>query len=188
MLHAEIAAEATVLIVGAGNSALDLSDALLRAKHALGKQTVPMLHLSMRSIPPRVPRQWLCLSIEWLSARLFKYFPQHAVDTVALVFYRFLHASSSYTDKLPNKRRNPDWLPRASRRVPPIDKYGFVQAVSRGMISVHSTIDRVEGSRVFFKTAAAGTSSSCDDMPSCGDYLDVDVIVLCTGYEADFSW
>jgi hypothetical protein len=144
------------------------------------------VHLSMRSIPPCIPRQWGPLSVEEMSVRILQYLPVSIADMVVWAFYRILRTGSSrYRGNLPEGKYNPDWYPFSSRRVPPIDKGGFAVAVAEGRIVVHSCIADIIGKRITFENKRGGTGVLNSDG---SEGLDVDVVVLCTGYKADWSW
>ena len=150
------------------------------------------VHLSMRSIPPCIPRQWGPLSVEEMSVSILQYLPVTIADMVVWAFYRILRTGSSrYQGNLPEGKYNPDWYPFSSRRVPPIDKGGFAVAVAEGKIVVHSCIADIVGKKIRFENkrggAGAGVRKS-DESEGLRLDVDVDVVVLCTGYKADWSW
>ena len=144
----------------------------------------------MRSIPPCIPRQWGPLSVEEMSVSILQYLPVSIADVVVWAFYRILRTGSSrYRGNLPEGKYNPDWYPFSSRRVPPIDKGGFAVAVAEGRIVVHSCIAGIAGKRIRFEDKRGGAGSgvlNSDGTEGLG--VDVDVVVLCTGYKADWSW
>lgn len=144
------------------------------------------VHLSMRSIPPCIPRQWGPLSVEEMSVSILQYLPVSLADTIVWAFYRILRTGSSrYRGNLPEGKYNPDWYPFASRRVPPIDKGGFAAAVAEGGIVVHSCISGISGEKIKFQNKRDDVNTIRSDK---SEELDFDVVVLCTGYKADWSW
>ena len=172
------------------------------------KRNNNLVHMSMRSIPPCIPRQWGFLSVEEMSVSILQYLPITIADTVVWAFYHILSTgSSSYRNKIPGRKLNPDWYPFSSRRVPPIDKGRFALSVAEGKIILHSTICKAEGNELYFKNPhtqiiesnySSSSSSSFhpsfhpthgnNDLGSDSDFLHVDVVVLCTGYDPDWSW
>ena len=197
------------------------------------------IHMSVRSIPPCIPRQWGPLSVEEMSVWFLQYLPVRIADSVVWLFYRILLTGRyKYRNRIPGRKFNPDWYPFSSRRVPPIDKGNFTTAVAEGKIILHSCVDRAVGKKLFFKNidsslsspcissflpfsssffsssssaAASSTTTTFSSSPlfhSIGknnkdnltvakeveveteeiDSLYADIVVLCTGYEADWSW
>lgn len=161
------------------------------------------MHVSMRSIPPCIPRQWGPLSVEEMSVWILQYLPVDTADFVVWAFYRILSTGGTgYIRQVPGGKSNPDWYPFSSRRVPPIDKGGFAKAVSEGRIVLHSCISSTNGKEVNFNHPKKGCGtgrmgggmrigvgqkglSGNDDVI---DKMDADVIVVCTGYTADWNW
>ena len=140
----------------------------------------------MRSIPPCIPRQWGPLSVEEMSVSILQYLPVSLADTIVWAFYRILRTGSSrYRGNLPEGKYNPDWYPFASRRVPPIDKGGFAVAVAEGGIVVHSCISGISGKKIKFQNKRDEVSTIRSDE---SEEFEFDVVVLCTGYKADWSW
>ena len=199
------------------------------------------IHMSVRSIPPCIPRQWGPLSVEEMSVWFLQYLPVRIADSVVWLFYRILLTGRyKYRNRIPGRKFNPDWYPFSSRRVPPIDKGNFTTAVAEGKIILHSCVDRAVGKKLFFKNIDSSLSSPCissflpfsssffssssSAAPSSStttfsssslfhsigknnkdnltvakevkveveteeiDSLYADIVVLCTGYEADWSW
>lgn len=160
--------------------------------HSASNNLLPILlksstvHLSMRSIPPCIPRQWGPLSVEEMSVSILQYLPVSLADTIVWAFYRILRTGSiRYRGNLPEGKYNPDWYPFASRRVPPIDKGGFAVAVAEGGIIVHSCISGISGKKIKFQNKRDVVNTILSDE---SEELDFDVVVLCTGYKADWSW
>ena len=163
-----------ILLVGSGNSALDLTESL--RNHGLKS-----LHMSWRSIPPIVPRQWGILGVECLSYYLLQYLPAELSDGIVLCFYRFLNGSS-YTYHLPGQQLYPNWYPYSAGKVPPIDKGTFVQGVRDKSIIIHADISHAAGNRIYFE------NKPLIDGNICNDHIEVDTIVLCTGYTEGLDW
>jgi hypothetical protein len=132
------------------------------------------VHMSMRSIPPCIPRQWGPISVEEISVWLLQYLPVSLADWVVWGFYHVLSTGrSSYSSKMPGKKTSPDWYPFSSRRVPPIDKAGFSTAVAEGEVVIHSCITHAKDNIITFKSSSALQVDS----------MEVNVVILCTGYQ-----
>lgn len=179
----DLAARGAVLLVGFGNSSVDIATAVVKhsnrtAVNATARAKPSPVHISCRRFPPVMPRQWHCLSVEAVSLYLLRYLPVAWADSVVWAFYRCVHGPS-YSDKLPDQQRSPDWYPYEQRRVPPIDKGSFVDAVRSGDVVVHRGITGASGRRVFFAESTAGGAVSS---------AEVDTVVLCLGYESSLEW
>eukprot|EP01041_Mallomonas_annulata_P002351 gene2351-4564_t len=171
-----------VLLVGVGNSAIDISTTLLK----YGAQVV---HISAHSRPPIVPREWSCLGIEACSLYCLQYLPTVWADAVVGIFH-YGHG------------------------IPPIDKGKFVKYVRSGRIVFHGDISSVRNHTVDFvsqdndqmKNNSTTISDKHNNNGSDGDryssitndndgivrktlsHVDIDVIILCTGYDTDLHW
>ena len=143
--------------------------------------------MSMRAVPPCIPRQWGPLSVEEVSVWILQYLPVNTADFIVWLFYRVYRMlrGGGRNKGIPGGKINPDWYPFSSHRVPPIDKGGFTESVGQGSVQLHSCITSARGKRITFQSKSTVRSHK---EHSEEDSLETDVIVLCTGYRADWSW
>ncbi|CBN76497.1 conserved unknown protein [Ectocarpus siliculosus] len=145
-----------ICIVGMGNSACDLAVALL----ANGLDRV---HISTRSAPPIIMRQWGPLSLEWVSRptkqhpstpRAVQFLPARAIDKV-LSMFAAAKWGRGWRDRVfpPGVRQT--WSACSSNRVPCIDKGSLVPSLLSGRIKVHGPIDWANGKTLRFRHSGA---------------------------------
>lgn len=143
----------------------------------------------MRTVPPCIPRQWGPLAVEEVSVWILQYLPVYTADVIVWLFYRLYRMirgnSRNKKGRILGGKINPDWYPFSSHRVPPIDKGGFTEALGEGKVLLHSCIAEAKGRKIMFQS---NPGSGSREGHTVEDSLDTDVIVLCTGYRADWSW
>lgn len=118
---------------------------------------------------------------------ILQYLPVNTADFIVWLFYRVYRMlrGGGKNKGIPGGKINPDWYPFSSHRVPPIDKGGFTESVGDGRVHIHSCIASARGKRIIFQSK---DSLGFHAEHSEEDSLETDVIVLCTGYRADWSW
>ena len=158
-----------VLLIGMGNSCIDVSSNLLT-------RGAFELHISTRSLPPVLPREYGCLNIESVG-QILAYLPAFLADFMVYCFCILL-TSKLYRSKLPKDK--PDWYPYQCRRVPSIDKSEFIRGVETDKIKVHGTISHIDELQVDF--TPSNTTSTTFIM------YEFDLIILCTGYQSNIDW
>ena len=100
-----------------------------------------LVHMSMRSVPPCIPRQWGPLSVEEMSVCILQYLPVDTADFIVGAFYRILLTGyTGYSCQVPGGRSSPDWYTFSSQRVTPIDKGRFAKSVSEGNILLYTLL------------------------------------------------
>jgi hypothetical protein len=118
---------------------------------------------------------------------ILQYLPVNTADFIVWLFYRLYRTlrGGGRNKGIPGGKINPDWYPFSSHRVPPIDKGGFTESVREGRVQLHSCISTARGKRITFQWKDA---VGFHGKRTAEDSLEADVIVLCTGYRADWSW
>ncbi|CAN0067124.1 unnamed protein product, partial [Ectocarpus sp. 8 AP-2014] len=163
-----------ICIVGMGNSACDLAVALLA-------NGVDRVHISTRSAPPIIMRQWGPLSLEWVSSRplhnktdyiatsppthhrpdslagterAVQFLPARATDKV-LSMFAAAKWGRGWRDKVfpPGVRQT--WSACSSNRIPCVDKGSLVPSLLSGRIKVHGPIDWANGKTLRFRHSGA---------------------------------
>ncbi|CAN0130131.1 unnamed protein product [Ectocarpus sp. 12 AP-2014] len=153
-----------ICIVGMGNSACDLAVALL----ANGADRV---HISTRSAPPIIMRQWGPLSLEWVS-RAVQFLPARATDKV-LSMFAAAKWGRGWRDRVfpPGVRQT--WNACSSNRIPCIDKGSLVPSLLNGRIKVHGPIDWANGKTLRFRHS--------------GSTVSIETVILATGFDSSVN-
>eukprot|EP00752_Nemacystus_decipiens_P001331 g1321.t1 len=159
-----------ICIVGMGNSACDLAVALL----ANGADKV---HISTRSAPPIIMREWGPLSLEWVS-RATQFLPALVSDRVLSAFAAAKWGKGWRAKVFPPGVRQ-TWNACASNRIPCIDKGCLVKALLGGRIVVHGPVDWASGRTLRFQ--ATGEFLAPSNRRATGSF---DTVILATGFDS----
>jgi len=172
-----------IVIVGMGNSACDLAMEFLKA------YPDKKVHLSIRSVPPIVAREWGPFAVEWVSRILCQHLPALLADKVVDLFDVVIHGWNWKKQCFPQGL--PSWRAFSSGRVPIIDKGQLVKSLKAEKIVVHGPIEKIEGSRVTFKSSSLSKKievANEQDLRSC-NFLEVDTLIFATGFAPSFpNW
>eukprot|EP00903_Cladosiphon_okamuranus_P007184 g6976.t1 len=141
-LASRAAGRGSICIIGMGNSACDLAVALL-------ENGADKVHISTRSAPPIIMRQWGPLSLEWVS-RVTQFLPARVADQLLSLFAAAKWGKGWRARVFPRGVRQ-TWSACASNRIPCIDKGSLVKALLGGRIVVHGPVDWADGTTLRFR-------------------------------------
>ena len=158
------------LILGSGNTASDLASNLLEA----GAQQI---HLSTRSIPPMIPREWGPFTMEGVTYYALRHLPSSCLcDAVLALFCNVTNGYHWWEDYFPAGM--PSWQAYKERRVPTIDKGRFIKGIKDGSIIVHGPPHQACGNHVSFEVFEDDSHRH----RQADDTACFDIVILATGY------
>lgn len=167
----QAASNGTLCIVGFGNSAADISSAILRACHRETGST--MIHIAARTVPPVFPQSMSFLRADTIGY-ILSWLPFFVQEYVLRLLWRFILNSDRCNSAFPShlKRWN-----KMHGRIPVIDKGHISTGFMSGRLKGHGPIiDVNENGAIFSDTSHPILSNQ---------RTKVEMVILATGYGQD---
>ena len=181
----QAAQKGRLCIVGFGNSAADLVNAILQQCHenSAGDSTAntPMIHIAARTVPPVFPRRISFLRVDSLGY-LIRALPCTVQDMLVRFLWRIIPGSRICDSAFPSHLQR--WS-RIRGRVPVVDKYGLLAlGFQSGALVGHGPIMDITKDKVIqFNDQPTPLVRSSASTLSCR--VNIDMVILATGYTND---
>jgi uncharacterized protein len=168
----QAASNGTLCIVGFGNSAADISTAILQACHCKTDNT--MIHIAARTVPPVFPQSMSFFRADTVGF-ILSWLPLIIQEYVLRLLWRFIPVSDRCNSAFPShlKRWN-----KLHGRIPVIDKGNISAGFVSGRLKGHGPIIAVNEDGVLFSDSSTHSLLS-------KQRTKIEMVILATGYKQD---
>lgn len=167
----QAAKSGTLCIVGFGNSAADISSAILQSMER-SDTSKPIIHIAARTVPPIFPQRMSFLRADTVGY-LMQWVPCFVQELILMFLWKFIPSSKKCNSAFPSHLKR--WS-KVHGRIPVIDKGVIASGFASGRLKGHGPIlDVDENGGVIF--------SDNNHALVAGLRVKVDMVILATGYK-----